>query len=72
MKSAEQDNAEAQLALGKCYMKGKGVPENLAKAKELFKKAVTNEKDGAEIMLELRGEATHGDQDAKQILQMIK
>jgi TPR repeat protein len=71
-KSANQDNAEAQLALGKCYMKGKGVPKNMAKAKELFKKAVNNDNDGGEIMKELRLEASQGDEDAKTILQMLR
>lgn len=70
--SADQGNAEAQLALGKCYMKGRGTAKDLAKAKELFKKAVNNEKDGEEVLKELREEAAKKDDDAITILKMIK
>ncbi len=71
-KAAAKGNADGQLALGKCYLKGKGVEENRAKAISLFKKAVSNEKDGKEIMAELRADAAQGDQDAKDILQLLK
>lgn len=70
-KAAAQDNAKAQLALGKAYMKGKGVASDQAKAKSWLKKAVTNEKDGDEILEELRKDKAAGDEDAKQILQMV-
>ena len=53
-------------------MKGKGVPQNDSKAKSLFKKAVSNEKDGKEILQEIRKDAADGDEDAKKILEMIK
>ena len=68
--AAKQDNADAQLALGKCYLKGKGVVADKAKAKAWFVKAVKNEKDGKQIVQELRKDAANGDDDAKLILQM--
>ena len=71
-RAARQDNADAQLALGKCYLKGRGTTADKAKAKSWFVKAVKNEKDGKQIMQELRKDAADGDEDAKLILQMIK
>lgn len=71
-KAAKQDNADAQVALGKCFLKGKGLTADKAKAKALFKKAVKNEKDGKKILQELRKEAADGDDDAKEILVLIK
>ena len=65
-------HADAQLALGKCYLKGRGTTADKAKAKSWFVKAVKNEKDGKQIMQELRKDAADGDEDAKLILQMIK
>ena len=59
------------MALGKAYMKGKGVAADQAKAKQWLKKAVTNEKDGKEILEDLRKDKAAGDEDAKQILQMV-
>ena len=41
-----------------------------AKAKSYFLKAVKNEKDGKQIIQELRKDAADGDDDAKLILQM--
>jgi len=70
-RSAKQDNAKAQLALGKAYMKGKGVAADESKALQWFKKAVSNEKNGTEILEELRLEKTQGDDDAIKILKMI-
>lgn len=71
MKAAKQENADAQYQLGKAYMKGKGVPADEKKAKSLLKKAVNNEKDGEEILMEIRKDASEGDEDAKQILTLI-
>ena len=68
--AAKQDNGDAQLALGKCYLKGRGVAVDKAKAKSYFLKAVKNEKDGKQIIQELRKDAADGDDDAKLILQM--
>ena len=70
-KAAKQDNGNAQLALGKSYLKGKGVATDQAKAKSLLKKAVANEKDGKDILQELRQEAAKGDEDAKTILEIV-
>ena len=68
--AAKQDNGDAQLALGKCYLKGRGVAVDKAKAKAYFVKAVKNEKDGKQIIKDLRKDAADGDDDAKLILQM--
>ena len=65
-------NANAQYQLGKAYMKGKDLPKNEAKAKSLLKKAISNEKDGKEILQEIRKKAAEGDEDDKQILVLIK
>ncbi|MDO4738553.1 MAG: tetratricopeptide repeat protein [Bacteroidales bacterium] len=70
-KAANQGNANGRFGLGKCYMKGKGVKADLEKAKSLFQKAVKDEKDGPEILQELKEEASFGDDDAKAILKMI-
>jgi TPR repeat protein len=70
-KAADKGNGDAQLALGKCYMKGKGVPADQAKAVALFKKAVNNEKDGAEVVADLKKDAAEGDADAKKILKIV-
>lgn len=63
-KSAKQGNAKAQFALGECYFEGKGVAQDKAKAKTLFLKALNDEKDGAEILKDLRADAADGDEDA--------
>ena len=52
-------------------MKGKGVPADQAKAVALFKKAVSNEKDGAEVVADLKKDAAEGDADAKKILKIV-
>jgi len=52
-------------------MKGKGVEKDEAKAKEWFKRAVKNDKDGKAILKELRKEAGEDDEDAKAILKMV-
>ena len=71
-KSATQGNAEAQYELGKCYLKGKGVTLNEAKASELINQAVSNPKDGADVLKKIKKDAADGDADAKKILKMIK
>ena len=71
-KAAKQDNGNAQLALGKCYLKGKGVAADRAKAVVWLKRAVKNERDGKDILQELRSEAASGDEDAKLILSLVK
>ncbi len=71
-KAANQGNANAQYELGKCYLKGKGVPQSDSKAKSLIKKALADDKDGKEIMDDIRKDAAKGDEDAKRILTLIK
>ena len=70
-KAAKQGNAKAQFALGECYFEGKGVAQDKAKAKTLFTKALADEKDGKEILQELKDDAAAGDQDAIAIKQFL-
>jgi len=70
-KAAKHDNADGQYALGKCYMKGQGVAKDMAKAKSWLLKSVRHDKDGDEILDKIRKDAAGGDEDAKQILQLI-
>lgn len=72
LKSARQNNADAALALAECYMKGKGTEKNLAKAKQWVKRAVNNEDDGAEILANLKKDAKDGDEDAIELLKLLK
>lgn len=71
-KAALQENADAQYQLGKAYLKGKGIAADPEKASQLLKKAVKNPKGGADIMLKLEKEAAEGDQDAKEMLDIVK
>ena len=71
-KAAKQDHGEAQYQLGKAYLKGKGVAADEKKAKMWLKKAVSNEKDGDEILAKIRKDAAEGDDDAKRILALLK
>jgi TPR repeat protein len=71
-KAAQQEHGKAQLALGKCYMKGKGTAADMAKAKTWFSRAIRNEKDGKEILADLRADAARGDEDAKAILELTQ
>jgi TPR repeat protein len=70
-KAAKQDNADGQFALGKSYLKGKGVTADEKKAKSWLTKAVSNLKDGADILAKVRKDAAAGDEDAKRILKLI-
>ena len=70
-KAAEQGNADAQYALGKCYLKGSGVAADKAKAKSWLLKAVNNKNGGSEILQKIRKDAADGDEDAKTILKLI-
>jgi hypothetical protein len=70
-KAAKQNNGEAQLALGKAYLKGKGIEADADKAKTWLKRAVNNEKDGKDILADLKKEAAEGDEDAKTILKIL-
>lgn len=71
MQAAQQEHGEAQLAVGKAYLKGKGVAADQAQAKKWLKRAVSNEKDGKDILAELKQDAADGDEDAKAILRLI-
>lgn len=70
-KAAKQGYAKAQFALGECYFEGKGVAQDKAKAKSLFLKAINDEKDGKEILEDLRKDAADGDEDAIAIKKFI-
>ena len=71
-KGAKLDNADCQYQLGKAYMKGKGIAADEKKARSWLKKAVSNPKDGAEILAKIKKDAADGDEDAKQMLSMLK
>jgi len=70
-KAAKQGNADGQYALGKSYFKGKGVKADKEKAKKLLKQAVSNPKNGDQVMADLRKDAADGDEDAKAMLALI-
>ena len=70
-KAAKQDNADAQYALGKSYLKGKGIAADEKKAKSWLTKAVNDPKDGADILAKIRKDVADGDEDAKRILKLI-
>ena len=69
-KSAKQDYAKAMYQLGRCYMKGKGVAANQEEAKKWLKRAVSDEKNGDEILKDLRKAKADGE-EATHILTMI-
>ena len=71
-KAAKQDNADGQFALGKSYLKGKGIAADEKKAKAWLVKAVKNPKGGEDILAKLRKDAAAGDEDAKKILALVK
>lgn len=48
---ADKGDACAQYQLGEMYMQGKGVPEDKAKALELFKKAAAQGDQKAKLMV---------------------
>ena len=69
-KSAKQDYAKAMFQLGKCYMKGKGVAANQEEAKKWIKRAINDEKNGDEILKDLRKTKADGE-EATRILTLI-
>lgn len=72
-KAAAQGYAKAQYQLAKAYMKGKkGLKSDKKKAKSLLTKALKDEKHGSKIREKLHKEAKEGDEDAKQMLQLVK
>jgi len=69
-KSAKQDYAKAMFQLGKCYLKGKGVASNQEEAKKWIKRAINDEKNGDEILKDLRKAKADGE-EATRILTLI-
>lgn len=69
--SAKQDYAKAQYQLGRAYLKGKGVAADQTKAKSWLKKAISDEKNGKEILDKIRKKAAEGDEDAKTMLTLV-
>jgi TPR repeat protein len=56
--------------LGKCYLKGKGVASNQEEAKKWIKRAINDEKNGDEILKDLRKAKADGE-EATRILTLI-
>ena len=52
MKSAEQEDAASQYNLGRMYIMGKGVVENMPEAKIWIKKAYENNDENISILAE--------------------
>lgn len=71
-RAAQEDNANGQYALGKCYMKGNGVAADQNKAKAWLRRAIQNPEGGADVIAKIRKEAAEGDEDANDILRIIK
>ena len=65
MKAAKQEYAKAEFQVGKCYMKGKGVAANQVEAKKWFKRAISDEKHGDEILKDLRKAKADGEEAAR-------
>ena len=70
-KAAAQGHAKSMYRLAKCYYKAKGVAEDKAKAKSLLLKAVSDKKNGKDILYDLKKDAKSGDDDAKALLKLI-
>jgi TPR repeat protein len=71
-KAAQQGNADGQYAVGKCYLKGRGVAANQVRAKSWVMKAIRNPSGGSEVYAKIKQEAAMVDADATKILQIIK
>lgn len=71
-KAAQDNNAHGQYALGKCYMKGEGVAPNLNMARNWLRKAIQNPDGGAEVLAKIKNDAALGDEDALNILRIIR
>ena len=70
-KSARQDYGKAQYRVGKAYLKGKGVAADEKQARTYLRRAVKNEKSGADILKKIKKDAADGDEDAKRMLTLI-
>ena len=71
-KAAQQGSAEGQYAVGKCYLKGEGVAANQMRARGWIRKAIQNPSGGSDVYAKIKADASHGDADAKKILEIIK
>ena len=73
-KAAKQDHAKSQYQLARYYLKGKGgIAVDTEKARKLLKKALRGgSKSGKEIEQELKADAAKGDEEAIQLLQLLK
>ncbi len=71
-RSAHDDNANGQCALGKCYMKGIGVAADQKTAREWLRRAILNPDGGAEVLVKIKKDAAKGDEDARNILRIIR
>ncbi|MBR2236540.1 MAG: sel1 repeat family protein [Prevotella sp.] len=73
-KAAKQDHAKSQFQLARYYLKGKGgISVDKEKAAKLLKKAVKGgSKSGKEIEEELKADAAKGDEEAIQLLELLK
>lgn len=71
-RSAHDDNANGQCALGKCYMKGIGVAADQKTAREWLRRAILNPDGGADVLVKIKKDAAKGDEDARNILRIIR
>lgn len=71
-RAAQDDNANGQYALGKCYMKGTGVAADPKIAREWLRRAILNPDGGADVLVKIKKDAAKGDEDARNILRIIK
>ncbi len=71
-KAAEQGYAKAEYQMARAYLKGKGgLKVDTKKAKALLKKAVGGKKHGQEILDEIKQKAAEGDEEYKQLLELL-
>ena len=72
-KAAKQEHAKSQYQLARYYLKGKGgIAVDKEKAAKLLKKAIKGGKSGKEIEEELKADAAKGEEEAKQLLELLK
>ena len=71
-KAAQQFHAKSEYQLARYYLKGKGgITPDRDKATKYLKRAVKDEKNGKEILDELKAKAAKGDEEAKQLLALL-
>lgn len=71
-RAAQDDNAHGQYALGKCYLKGIGVAANQSIARGWLRRAIQNPSGGADVLSKIKKDAAKGDEDAMNMLRIIK